>query len=234
MSLPSFIEERLPDAIAYRTANGGPEWNTRIVISGGGYEQRNARWAAPLRSWDAARGIRTTADLFTVMAFHTAVQGRLIGWRFKDFLDFQAFGESIDTSGGGPSWQLRKAYMAGQTLTFYRTIVKPVLGTVSLQWNGTPVDLQSPGAGSFGEAPLYGETPYGGQQYGSSGIIAALDYTTGLITNVANFAPQPGDTLQWWGEFDVPVRFDVDKISASPVSDKLWDWGSIPVKEVRR
>jgi uncharacterized protein (TIGR02217 family) len=51
--------------------------------------------------------------------------------------------------------------------------------------------------------------------------------------------PQASDSLTWTGQFDVPVRFDVDEMKKQlmdrngPNGDLLVDWGSIPVIEVR-
>lgn len=66
--------------------------------------------------------------------------------------------------------------------------------------------------------------------------------TTGLAITPSGFAevfPQPGDTLAWAGQFDVPVRFDTDEMKKQvmdrngPNGDLLVDWGSIPIIEVR-
>jgi uncharacterized protein (TIGR02217 family) len=64
--------------------------------------------------------------------------------------------------------------------------------------------------------------------------------TTGLAAagGVLSLYPQPGQVLDWAGEFDVPVRFDVDKlarrvISRSPSGEYLVECDSIPLIEVR-
>lgn len=50
---------------------------------------------------------------------------------------------------------------------------------------------------------------------------------------------QPADTLTWSGQFDVPVRFDVDEMKKqimdrNGAAGDLWvDWGSIPIVEIR-
>lgn len=55
-----------------------------------------------------------------------------------------------------------------------------------------------------------------------------LDYTTGLITG--------GAPTSWVGEFDVPVAFGTDLLSAEIVSRNssglLFSWASIPLKEI--
>ena len=66
--------------------------------------------------------------------------------------------------------------------------------------------------------------------------------TTGdtiTASGYGNLIPQNGDTITWTGQFDVPVRFDVDDMKKQimdrngPNGDLLVDWGSIPVIEVR-
>jgi uncharacterized protein (TIGR02217 family) len=55
----------------------------------------------------------------------------------------------------------------------------------------------------------------------------------------ASLFPQSTDVLTWAGQFDVPVRFDVDDMKKQivdrngPNGDLLVDWGSIPIIEIR-
>jgi len=55
----------------------------------------------------------------------------------------------------------------------------------------------------------------------------------------ASLYPQSTDVLTWAGQFDVPVRFDVDDMKKQivdrngPNGDLLVDWGSIPIIEIR-
>jgi len=64
-----------------------------------------------------------------------------------------------------------------------------------------------------------------------------LDTTTGLVTITP--APTGSPTLTWTGQFDVPVRFDVDQMKKQimdrngAVGDLLVDRGSIPLIEIR-
>lgn len=55
----------------------------------------------------------------------------------------------------------------------------------------------------------------------------------------ANLYPQSTDALTWAGQFDVPVRFDIDEMKKQIVDrsgstgDLLVDWGSVPLIEIR-
>ena len=63
--------------------------------------------------------------------------------------------------------------------------------------------------------------------------------TTGLTaaSGTAAMYPQASDALTWAGEFDVPCRFDTDRMTATAINKSggllLIDWDSIPVVEIR-
>lgn len=160
----AFLETpRFPDNISYGVV-GGPMWITDIVTRSSGHEQRIGRWAAPLwRYPDVAHAARLVSQLDTLEAFFLNVGGRLDGFRFKDWADYQAttsngiLGSGIGT--GLPTYQLIKKYVTGAR-SFSRTISKPV--TVSLYRNGSPVTA-GVAAGNY-----------------------AVDTVTGIITFVAD------------------------------------------------
>lgn len=60
-----------------------------------------------------------------------------------------------------------------------------------------------------------------------------LDGTTGIVTIAA--APAAGN-ITWSGEFDVPMRFDTDRLEGRIVARNanglVHEWGSIPIVEV--
>ena len=64
------------------------------------------------------------------------------------------------------------------------------------------------------------------------------DYTLDETTGVVTAAGKDAADLNWSGEFDVPVRFDVDKLVGTVVNKNsdlglLTSWDSIPLVEVR-
>lgn len=134
----AFDEVRFPDAIS-RGARGGPQRRTQIVTLASGDEERNASWANSRRSYDAAYGIRRADDLAAVIAFFEARNGRLRGFRWKDWADYKSALPSAVISpsdqllgigdGVTTTFQLRKAYASGGQ-TWSRIILKPVAGTV--------------------------------------------------------------------------------------------------------
>ncbi len=85
----AFHEVRFPDNIS-RGARGGPERRTQIVELASGDEERNASWSNSRRRYDVAYGIRRADDLAAVVAFFEARNGRLHGFRFKDWGDHKS------------------------------------------------------------------------------------------------------------------------------------------------
>ena len=207
----AFHEVRFPDDIS-RGARGGPERRTQIVELASGDEERNASWANSRRRYDAAYGIRRADDLASVVAFFEARNGRLYGFRFKDWADFKsclpsqtpsAADQVIGTGDGTTTaFQLVKRYASGSQ-TWTRSITKPVAGTVLVAIDGV---MQASGW--------------------------SIDTTTGLIT--FDTAPVAGASITAGFEFDVPVRFDTDTLDVTLDIERLGSITSIPLIEVRR
>ncbi len=206
----AFHEVRFPDNIS-RGARGGPERRTQIVELASGAEERNASWANSRRRYDVAYGIRRADDLAAVVAFFEARNGRLHGFRFKDWADFKSClpsqtpgpaDQPIGTGNGAATlFQLTKRYTSGAQ-SWTRAITKPVAGTVTIALNGTP------------------------QASGWS-----VSTTTGLITFTT--APAAGVAITAGFEFDVPVRFDTDALDVMLDLERLGSITSIPLVEIR-
>ncbi len=206
-----FHEVRFPDDIS-RGARGGPERRTQIVELASGDEERNASWANSRRRYDAAYGIRRADDLAAVVAFFEARNGRLYGFRFKDWADYKsclpsgtpaATDQTIGAGDGATSdFQLVKVYRSGSQ-SWTRTITKPVDGTVMVAIDGTEA---------------------------TSGW--SVDTTTGLVSFTT--APASGAAITAGFEFDVPVRFDTDTLDVILDIERLGSITSIPLIEVRR
>ncbi|RBP86989.1 uncharacterized protein (TIGR02217 family) [Rhodobacter sp. 140A] len=206
----AFHEVRFPDNIS-RGARGGPERRTQIVELASGAEERNASWANSRRRYDVAYGIRRADDLAAVVAFFEARNGRLHGFRFKDWADFksclpsQSPGPNNQPIGAGNGaatlFQLTKRYASGAQ-SWTRAIAKPVAGTVTIALNGTP------------------------QASGWS-----VSTTTGLVTFTT--APAAGVAITAGFEFDVPVRFDTDALDVTLDLERLGSITSIPLLEIR-
>lgn len=207
----AFHEVRFPDDIS-RGARGGPERRTQIVELASGDEERNASWANSRRRYDVAYGIRRADDIAAVIAFFEARNGRLHGFRFKDWGDHKSCLPSQTPAstdqpigigdGTATQFQLVKRYSSGAQ-SWTRTVAKPVAGTVSVALNGAPQP---------------------------SGWSVAT--TTGLVTFAA--APGAGIAITAGFTFDVPVRFDTDTLDVTLDLERLGSITSIPLLEIRR
>ncbi|QYX58021.1 DUF2460 domain-containing protein [Roseovarius sp. SCSIO 43702] len=207
----AFHEVRFPDDIS-RGARGGPERRTQIVELASGDEERNASWANSRRRYDVAYGIRRADDLTAVVAFFEARNGRLHGFRFKDWGDHKSClpsqtpgpaDQPIGTGDGATTaFQLVKRYVSGSQ-TWVRTITKPVAGTVRV----TLDDAEQPSGWS-------------------------VDTTTGVVT--FDSAPAEGAAITAGFAFDVPVRFDTDALDVTLDLERLGSITSIPLLEIRR
>ena len=207
----AFHEVRFPDNIS-RGASGGPERRTQIVELASGDEERNASWADSRRRYDVSYGIRRADDLAAVAAFFEARNGRLYGFRYKDWADYKSClpsgapgpeDQALGTGDGATrAFQLVKRY-ASAAQTWVRTIAKPVAGSVRVA--------------------------LGGAEQGSGW---SVDTATGVVT--FDTAPGSGVAVAAGFEFDVPVRFDTDLLSITLDIERLGSITSIPLVEIRR
>ncbi len=207
----AFHEVRFPEAIS-RGARGGPERRTQVVTLASGDEERNASWANSRRRYDVAYGIRRADDLAAVVAFFEARNGRLHGFRFKDWADHRSclpsgspspLDQSLGTGDGvATAFPLVKRYASGAQ-SWTRGITKPVAGTARVAVGGVEQ---------------------------SSGW--SVDVTTGIVTFGA--APSAGIAITAGFEFDVPVRFDSDALDVTLDLERLGSITSIPLLEIRR
>lgn len=207
----AFHEVRFPDVIS-RGARGGPERRTQVVELASGDEERNASWSNSRRRYDVSYGIRRADDLAVVVAFFEARNGRLHGFRFKDWADHKscppsARPEPVDQQigqGDGirTAFQLVKRYASGAQV-WERAITKPVAGTVRIAVNGAEL------GGGWSVDPASGSVSFA-------------------------VPPAAGASITAGFEFDVPVRFDTDQLDVVLDIERLGSITSIPLVEIRR
>jgi len=210
----SFHETRFPTAIS-RAAHGGPERRTDVIVLGSGAEERNARWADSRRSYNAGWGVKSLDDLHAVIAFFEERRGRLHGFRWRDPTDWKscapegnasALDQSIGTGDGTTAaYQLTKTYGSAFN-PWTRAITKPVAGSVLIAVAGA---IQEPGA-AF-----------------------TVDTTTGLVAFQPGHVPSADAAITAGFEFDVPVRFDTDKLEINLQGFRHGAIPSIPIVEIR-
>lgn len=126
----SFLEIRFPESIAFNSSSI-LEFNTTIIKSKNGYEQRNINWNTNKMKFNIINGIKTKAELDEVITFFRNVRGAGYGFRFKDWTDYQAENQYIGVGNGKTKeFQLIKSYRVSDNIIYYRKITKPVISTV--------------------------------------------------------------------------------------------------------
>ena len=210
----SFHEVRFPTEVS-RGAQGGPERRTDVVTLGSGFEERNSRWADSRRSYNAGYGVKSLDDLHAVVAFFEERRGRLYGFRWRDHADWKScppqsepgtLDQAIGTGNGATAtFQLKKTY-GSAFAPWARSVKKPVAGTVLVAVAGAPQVL---------------------------GTDFTLDATTGTVQFLPGHVPGAGQAVTAGFEFDVPVRFDTDKLEVSLTSFRAGAIPDIPVIEIR-
>ena len=208
----AFHEVRYPVGLSIGSS-GGPERRTEIVTLVNGFEERNSPWAHSRRRYDAGAGMRSLDDFAALIAFFEARRGQLHGFRWKDWADYKtclpsqsvsAMDQEIGVGDGITTiFQLRKTYASGGS-AYTRDLVKPVAGSVKVAVAGVVQTLPA----EF-----------------------TVEEARGIVT--LNLPPALGAVVTAGCEFDVPVRFDTDRISASIASFQAGEVPAVPVIEVR-
>lgn len=209
--IQSFHEVRFPTDIALG-AVGGPSRRTEVVTLGSGQEQRNARWSASRRKYNAGYGVKTVDDLSEVLSFFEERRGKLFGFRYRDPLDYKSSRPKNGVlnsdqfigigDGAKTSFQLIKTYGTGES-AWQRLINKPVANSVMLIVD----DVEKVQGTDF-----------------------VCDNITGMVE--LSVAPTSGAIVKAGFEFDVPVRFDTDEILVNLTTFLAGDIASIPLVEL--
>lgn len=207
----SFHDVRLPARLAFGST-GGVERRTEIVTLASGYERRSTPWAEGRRRYLIGANLRSLDDMAALTGFFEARRGRLYGFRFRDFADFKSCapgavveaGDQALGTGDGVRTRFDLVKRYGEGEDgLERRVQKPVAGTVRVAVAG--VEL---GADGF-----------------------AVDVMAGEVTLA--IAPAVGAAVTAGFEFDVPVRFDADRIEVTLESFEAGRMAAVPLIEVR-
>jgi uncharacterized protein (TIGR02217 family) len=209
--MPPFDDILFPLSIS-NGSSGGPVYRTFTARTAAGVEQRSTLNGRSLRSYNAALGVRSVADLYMVLQFFEARQGKLRGFRWRDWLDnsssavAQTAPQPTDQplgvgNGTQTRFLLQKVYNSG-TASTVRFIQKPVAGSVVVAVNGV----------------LMAANTY------------SVNYSDGSIT--FNTPPSVNTILTAGFNFDVPARFDTDSLDFNMTSFQTGTLNQIPIIEV--
>lgn len=203
----TFHHVRFPLDVALG-ARGGPERKTDVVTLAGGGERRNGRWAHSRRRYNAGYGVKSRADMQAVLHFFEERRGRLHGFLWRDGLDHSSGGavpspmDQAIGTGDGIQTQFQLSKRYGAAFDPY---LRPI---------GKPV------AGSVRVA--------------IAGIELASGWTVDVTSGLVAFAVAPanGAAVTAGFLFDVPVRFDTDRLDVELTSFDGAEIPSIPLVEI--
>ena len=212
-TMQAFDDVRYPLALGL-DAKVAPEFSTSITITASGFERRTSVWGNALLRFDVGPGVRSEADMSTLIAFFRARRGAARGFRLTDPTDSSshamtatptATDQFLGTGDGvNASFPLVKCYGepgASGDCVQTRRITRPQAGSVLVSLNGTPATS--------------------GWTLSPGGMIA---FAT---------APAAGVSVRAGFLFDVPVRFELDRIDIACTAFKASDVPSIPLVEIR-
>lgn len=201
----AFHEVRLPARLAFGST-GGVERRTEITTLGSGFERRSTPWAEGRRRYLIGAGVRSLDDMAALTAFFEARRGRLYGFRFRDFADF-------------------KSCAPGATVE----ATDQRIGT----GDGT--------RRRFGLCKAYGDherrirKPVEGSVRVAVGGVETTAFTLDAATGEVTLAASPSVSSEVTAGFvfDVPVRFDADRIEVTLESFGAGRMVAMPLIEVR-
>ncbi len=191
-----------------------PEFSTSISVTASGFERRNSLWSNARLRFDVGPGVRSEAELGTLIAFFRARRGPARGFRLRDPSDFSSNGmaaaptphdQYLGTGDGARAgFPLVKRYgdaEAQEDLGQVRRITRPQPGTLRVSVGGTEQE------GNWSLEPM--------------GIVLFED------------APPAGAVVRAGYLFDVPVRFAEDRLEITGSAFAAGEAPSVPVVEIR-
>lgn len=241
-----FDEVIFPEDIS-RGSSGGPSVRTDVVEMRSGFEERNAIWKNPRHEYNVGIGLRNLNDVYRVKEFFMNRSGRLRGFRFKDWSDYKSGDpnksvtalDAWQFSGNGTkrSFQITKPYYTRviadeiavsnnfALAAYVRKITKPRRGKLlvsRVRWNIRIIN-NVPIFQSLSSISSYNET---------SDFVC--NYNTGVV-DLSTALPAPTtpdgsgnytvDNIYCGFEFDVPVRFNQDKLM---INVEVFQAGEVP------
>jgi len=208
----AFHHTRFPLDIALG-ARGGPERLTDIAALSSGHEERNSRWAHARRRYNAGYGVKSRADMQEVVSFFEERRGRFHAFLWRDAFDYSSnAGDGIPTPldqligvGDNVQTEFQLIKRYGQNFDPYdRVIAKPIAASLRVGVNAIELDVN--------------------------------DFSVNEATGVVTFLLPPGGGLQITAGFlfDVPVRFDTDRLDIELSGFDAAEAPNIPLIEVRQ
>ena len=199
-----FSENQFPVSLSYGSS-GGPGFKTSVFTVDSGVARTNAEWDRLRARYTVDFDGVPYSDIQKVENFFYGMRGMAIGFRFKDWNDYQIVKQNVVVGDGvATQFQLFKRYRSGGQF-FDRIITKPVRG-------------------SFDVLFLDGVEMVVNRDF-------FVNYSTGIISFVV--APPSGSVGNIdYCEFDVPVRFDTDELTVSAEDHNQYSISSLELIEI--
>ncbi|WHO40509.1 DUF2460 domain-containing protein [Sphingobium sp. AP49] len=207
--MQAFDDIVFPLAIG-REASLSPCFSTQIVESPSGHERRSSDWADARLAFDAGPGVRSEADIATLISFFRARRGAARGFRFTDPYDDRS------SVAGLPPGPLDQRLGAGDGITTEFALMRHYGEGTATQGRR----ITRPVAGSIRVA-IDGVEQADGWQHAGMGIVAF------------DAAPAEGALLTAGFRFDVPVRFAEDRLEINRATFAAGEAPSVPLVEIR-
>jgi uncharacterized protein (TIGR02217 family) len=201
----AFDDVRFPIALG-REASVEPAFSTSVVTAASGAEQRNSDWADARLRFDAGPGVRGQPELETLIAFFRARRGAAVAFRFEDPFDHSSNGMT------GPPDAGDQLLGAGDGERTDFPLVK--------RYGAQVRRITRPVDGSV-LVSVGGEARETGWTLGPGGVVRF------------GTPPPAGAEVRAGFRFDVPVRFEEDRLSVSRATFAAGEAPSVPLIEVR-
>ncbi|QCI93542.1 DUF2460 domain-containing protein [Novosphingobium sp. EMRT-2] len=207
-TMQAFDDVLFPLALG-RDATVTPEFATSVTITASGFERRNSLWSDARLRFDVGPGVRSEAELGTLIGFFRARRGQARGFRLRDPSDHSSCGMTgtptpldqwIGTGDGLTArFALAKHYGEGSEAQ-RRRVTRPRADSVTVSIDGVTA---------------------GGWSLEDKGVILFAE------------APAAGAAIRAGFLFDVPVRFAEDRLDISGAAFAAGEAPSVPLIELR-
>jgi uncharacterized protein (TIGR02217 family) len=201
-----FDDVEFPIAVGAE-ASVAPGFSTNIVTSASGHEFRNANWCQARLRFDAGPGVRSEQDLGRLIAFFRARRGSAVAFRFRD-----PFDHSSNRMSDAPT-ALDQRLGEGDGTVCAFPLVKHY-------GEGEERRITRPVAGTV-RVGLDGTELQSGWVLDPLGVVRFED------------PPPAGAKVAAGYLFDVPVRFEEDRIELNRATFLAGEAPSVPLIEVR-
>ena len=206
-AMQAFDDVLYPLALG-RDAGVSAEFSTSVAVTASGHERRGSQWSDARLHFDVGPGIRSEAELGTLIAFFRARRGAARGFRLCDPFDFSshgmtgvpAAGDQLIGIGDGLAARFRLCKRYDGPEPQERPITRPRTGSVAVSVDGVAVTEWALEAGGW--------------------IVFAT-------------APPVGSEVRAGFLFDVPVRFASDRLDVTGAAFAAGEAPSVPLVEIR-